>query len=179
MGLNNSIRYKNLSLGFSFDWRQGGLMYSATQGIVLFDGNAEQTMYNLRDPWVWPNSVYAQGGTYVENNIPVTGWYNIHGAHYSNYNYVKYRDNLLDKTYIKLRELNLSYRFPTKWFANINWLSTIEMGIVGRNLLMWTPKQGLIDPDMTNYGNDLGSQYGEYYSSPSVRTFGANVKIVF
>jgi len=179
MGLNNSIRYKNLSLGFNFDWRQGGLMYSATKGIVLFNGNAEETMYNLRDPWVWPHSVYKSGSDYVENNIPVTGYYNVNGAYYPNYNYVQYRTELLDKTYIKLRELNLSYRFPAKWFQNVSWLSTIEMGLVGRNLLMWTPKQGLIDPDMTNYGNDLGSQYGEYYSSPSTRTVGANVKIVF
>ena len=179
MGLNNTIRYKNWSLGFSFDWRQGGLMYSATKGIVLFDGNAEETMYNLRDPWVWPHSVYSAGGTYVENNIPVTGFYNVNGAYYPNYNYVQYRTELLDKTYIKLRELNLSYRFPTKWFDNVSWLSTIELGIVGRNLFMWTPKQGLIDPDQTNYGNDLGSQYGEYYSAPSTRNIGANIKIVF
>ena len=179
MGLNNTLRYKNWSLGFSFDWRQGGLMYSATKGIVLFNGNAEETMYNLRDPWVWPHSVYSAGGTYVENNIPVTGFYNVNGAYYPNYNYVQYRTELLDKTYIKLRELNLSYRFPTKWFDNVSWLSTIELGIVGRNLLMWTPKQGLIDPDMTNYGNDLGSQYGEYYSAPSTRNIGANIKIVF
>jgi len=179
MGLNNTLRYKNWSLGFSFDWRQGGLMYSATKGIVLFNGNAEETMYNLRDPWVWPHSVYSAGGTYVENNIPVTGYYNVNGAYYPNYNYVQYRTELLDKTYIKLRELNLSYRFPTKWFDNVSWLSTIELGIVGRNLLMWTPKQGLIDPDMTNYGNDLGSQYGEYYSAPSTRNIGANIKIVF
>ena len=179
MGLNNTLRYKNWSLGFSFDWRQGGLMYSATKGIVLFNGNAEETMYNLRDPWVWPHSVYSAGGTYVENNIPVTGYYNVNGAYYPNYNYVQYRTELLDKTYIKLRELNLSYRFPTKWFDNVSWLSTIELGIVGRNLLMWTPKQGLIDPDQTNYGNDLGSQYGEYYSAPSTRNIGANIKIVF
>ena len=179
MGLNNSIRYKNLSLGFNFDWRQGGLMYSATKGIVLFNGNAEETMYNLRDPWVWPHSVYKSGSDYVENNIPVTGFYNTNGAYYPNYNYVQYRNQLLDKTYIKLRELSLSYRLPTKWFQNVSWLSSIEMGLVGRNLLMWTPKQGLIDPDTTNYGNDLTSQYGEYYSSPSTRTIGANVKIVF
>ncbi len=44
---------------------------------------------------------------------------------------------------------------------------------------MWTPKQGLVDPDNTNYGNDLTSQYGEYFSAPSTRTFGGSVKIVF
>ena len=44
---------------------------------------------------------------------------------------------------------------------------------------MWTPNQGMIDPDTTNYGNDLTSQFGEYYASPSTRTFGGSIKIVF
>ncbi len=179
MGLNTNIRYKNLSFGASFDYRKGGLMYSATKGIVLFDGNAEETMYNLRDPWVWPHSVIKKGDTYVENNLPVTTNYNVNGAYYPNYNYVMYREELLDKTYLKLRELNLTYRLPDKWFQHVNWLSSVAVGLVGRNLLMWTPKQGLIDPDNTNYGNDLTSQYGEYYSAPSTRTVGANVKLVF
>ena len=185
MGLNTSLRIKGFSLGASLDYRQGGLMYSATKGIALFDGNAEETMYNLRDPWVHQHAVYQSGvdeagnPVYTENNLPVNSYYNINGEWYSNYNYVRYRDNLLDKTYIKLREVSASYRMPAEWFANIKWLSTIEIGVFGRNLLMWTPKQGLVDPDMTNYGNDLTSLYGEYYSAPSTRNIGCNLKIVF
>ena len=185
MGLNTNIRYKNFSFGASFDYRHGGLMYSATKGIVLFNGNAEETMYNMRDPWVWEHSVYQSGvdgsgnPVYTENNLPVNSYYNINGAWYPNYNYVRYRDQLLDKTYLKLREVTASYRLPEKWFANVSWLSTVQIGVFGRNLLMWTPKQGLIDPDITNYGNDLGSLYGEYYSAPSTRNIGCNIKIVF
>ena len=103
----------------------------------------------------------------------------MNGVHYDNYNYVKYRDLLLDKSYLKLRELNITYRLPEKWFENVKWLTAAEVSLVGRNLLMWTPNQGLIDPDTTNYGNDLTSQFGEFYSAPSVRTFGGSVKIVF
>ena len=185
MGLNTNFRYKDFTFGASFDYRKGGLMYSATKGIVLFDGNAEETMYNLRDPWVHQHAVYQSGKDangnpiYTENNLPVNSYYNINGEWYSNYNYVRYRDNLLDKTYLKLREITASYRLPAKWFATVNWLSTIELGVFGRNLLMWTPKQGLVDPDMTNYGNDLTSLYGEYYSAPSTRNIGCNIKIVF
>ena len=185
MGLNTNFRYKDFSFGASFDYRKGGLMYSATKGIVLFDGNAEETMYNYRDPWVHQHAVYQSGKDaagkpiYVENDLPVNSFYNINGEWYSNYNYTRYRDNLLDKTYLKLREITASYRLPAKWFNSVNWLSTIEFGVFGRNLLMWTPKQGLIDPDMTNYGNDLTSLYGEYYSAPSTRNIGCNIKIVF
>ena len=180
MGFNSNIRFKNLSLGFSFDWRHGGLMYSATKGIARFTGNDEDTMYNMRDTWVYPDAVYkGTDGQYHENNIPVNAYYNLNGIWYSNYNYTAYRDDLLDKGYLKLRELNLTYKLPQKWFENVNWLSSINVSLVGRNLLMWTPKQGLIDPDTTNYGNDLTSEYGEYYSSPSTRTVGGSIKIVF
>ena len=137
-------------------------------------------MFNMRDAWVYPDSVYkGSDGQYHENNIPVNAYYNLNGIWYSNYNYTAYRDNLLDKSYLKLRELNLTYRLPQKWFENVGWLSSVSVSVVGRNLLMWTPKQGLIDPDTTNYGNDLTSEYGEYYSSPSTRTVGGSIKIVF
>jgi hypothetical protein len=90
-----------------------------------------------------------------------------------------YREELVDKTYLKLRELSLSYRLPDQWFSKTKWISSMELSVSGRNLLMWTPKQGLIDPDQTNYGNDLTSLYGEYYSAPSTRTMGGSIKIVF
>ena len=32
---------------------------------------------------------------------------------------------------------------------------------------------------MTNYGNDLTSEYGEFYAAPTVRSFGGNIKITF
>ncbi len=54
-----------------------------------------------------------------------------------------------------------------------------DVSLVGRNLLMWTKSQGFIDPEMTNYGNDLTSEYGEFYAAPTVRCFGGNIKITF
>lgn len=182
MGLNNTLRYKNLSLSFGLDWRHGGLMYSATSSIVYFNGNAEQTMYNLRDPWVEQHAVYVGAdGEYHENNIPVNNYpgYNINGEWYDNYNYVRYRDCLIDKSYLKLREVSLTYNIPSRIMNKVKWLQSAQISFVGRNLLMWTPNQGIIDPDMTNYGNDLTSQYGEYYSAPSTRTMGGSIKLVF
>lgn len=180
MGLTNTFSFRNMSLGFTLDWRHGGLMYSATNSIVYFNGNAEETMYNMRDAWIWPKSVIANAdGTYSENNVPVDNYYSMNGVWYSNYNYVRYRDELVDKSYLKLREVNFTYRFPSKWFKDVKWLSGASLSLIGRNLLMWTPNQGIIDPDTTNYGNDLTSQFGEYYSAPSTRSFGGSVKITF
>ena len=180
MGLTNTFSFRNMSLGFTLDWRHGGLMYSATSSIVYFNGNAEQTMYNMRDAWIWPKSVIANAdGTYSANSVPVDNYYSMNGVWYSNYNYIRYRDELLDKSYLKLREVNFTYRFPSKWFKDVKWISGASLSLIGRNLLMWTPSQGIVDPDATNYGNDLTSQFGEYYSAPSTRSFGGSVKITF
>ena len=91
MGFNNTVRWKDLSLGFSFDWRYGGKMYSATKSVIYFNGNAEETMYNMRDPFVVPNAVYrGSDGEYHENNIPVTAYYNMNYYWYSNTNSERY-----------------------------------------------------------------------------------------
>ncbi|MGM9784755.1 MAG: SusC/RagA family TonB-linked outer membrane protein [Candidatus Cryptobacteroides sp.] len=179
MGLNTSLRYKNLILGAAFDYRKGGLMYSATASITYFNGNAEKTMFNDRDTFVYPDAVYVRNGEYVENDLPVNSYYPLYGYYYSNYNKEAYAWDLLDKTYLKLRELSLTYQLPRKWFDSLGWLTGVDLSVFGRNLLMWTPNQGIIDPDVTNYGSDLTSQYGEYYAAPSTRTFGASVKVVF
>ncbi len=181
MGFNNRLRYKNLSLAFNFDWRKGGKMYSATTSIAYFVGNAEETMYNDRHGFVVPNSVYkGSDGQYHENNIPVDAYFgSMYAYYYSNYNASMYTRDLVSKSFLKLREVNLTYSLPKKWFSRTKWLSGIDVSLVGRNLLMWTKSQGFIDPEMTNYGNDLTSEYGEFYAAPTVRSFGGNIKITF
>ncbi len=181
MGFNNRLRYKNLSLAFNFDWRKGGRMYSATSSIAYFVGNAEETMYNNRNGFVVPNSVYkGTDGLYHENNIPVDARFGTMGTYYySSNNAEMYNRNLISKSFLKLREVNLTYSLPKKWFAKTKWLTGVDVSLVGRNLLMWTKSQGLIDPEMTNYGNDLTSEYGEFYAAPTVRSFGGSIKITF
>jgi TonB-linked SusC/RagA family outer membrane protein len=184
MGLQNRLSYKNLSMGFTLDWRKGGMMVSQTASTSYFVGNAPETAYNERNSFVLPNSVRNTGTAaspvYVENNIPVdiyAGGMNYYW--YSQMNQSQTANtNLVSKSYLKLREINLSYTLPRKWFANSG-ISTMRVSLVGRNLLMWTKSQGFIDPDITNYGNDLDSEYGEYYAAPSQRTFGASLNLVF
>jgi len=45
---------------------------------------------------------------------------------------------------------------------------------------MWTAAQNnFVDPDQTNYGNDITSNFGEFSSAPSVRNLGASLKLNF
>lgn len=178
LGLNNRFTFKGVSLSAVLDYRQGGMFWSNTAELMAFDGNSSITVFNDRQPFLVPNSVRQVGTTYVENDIPILGT-----AMYSYYNHstntLMYENMVLDRTFVKLRELTLSYAIPKRIMANCP-LKALEVSLVGRNLLMWTPKtNNFVDPEATNYGNDLLSDFGEFSAGPSSRFFGGNVKITF
>ena len=184
MGITSTWRYKGVSLTASLDIRKGGVMFSRTKDIMYFTGNAIQTAYNNRNPFIVPNSVQDSGTTdefgntiYVDNTTFLTPT-----------NIYKYWDAggrdldaafLVDKSYVKLRSVVLSWEMPSKWFRNI-FLSGVTVSAFGNNLFLWTPSSNtFIDPEMTSFGNDLEGNFGEYSANPSSRKFGFNVKVKF
>jgi hypothetical protein len=183
MGIGSSLRYKDFTLSFDFDIRQGGLMFSRTHDITYFTGNAMQTAYNDRNPFVVPNSV-KQAGTdndgnpiYVENDIPLYGTtlYN----YWDNGATAMGSGSLISKSYVKLRQVVLGWEVPKKWLAK-TFLTGVHLSVFGNNLLMWTPSSNtFIDPEASSFGNDLTGSFGEYSSNPSSRKYGFNVKVKF
>lgn len=178
LGFNNRFTFKGVSLSAVLDYRQGGKFWSNTAELLAFDGNSPITVFNDRQPFMVPNSVRKVGETYVENDIPILGT-----AMFSYYNHstntLMYEKMVLDRTFMKLRELTLSYAIPKKFMAN-GPLKALEVSLVGKNLLMWTPAtNNFVDPEATNYGNDLLSDFGEFSAGPSSRYFGANLKVTF
>ncbi|HEY4786865.1 MAG TPA: SusC/RagA family TonB-linked outer membrane protein [Bacteroidales bacterium] len=183
-GLTNQLSYKGFSLGFTFDWRYGGLIYSSTADIWMFAGNATNTTYNYRQPFVVPNSV-TQVGTdnsgnpiYTENTTPMT-MATMDDYYYHSANKLAERNSVLDRSYIKLREAIFSYTLPKTLLQRFP-IHDITIGIVGRNLLLWTPKSNnFIDPEVTTFGNDLAGDFGEFRGGPTVRSYGFSVKLSF
>ena len=179
MGFVNRVSWKNISLGVVVDWRKGGEFWSNTAEMMTWNGNATATMFNERQPFVIPNSVKVVGGQYVENDVPIA-W----NAMYSYYNHstntYMYRNFVLPKDYVKLRELSVSYNLPKNLLSKLKIVKEMEVAIVGRNLFMWTPKaNNFVDPEATNYGNDITSELGEFTAAPSTRTFGGSIKVTF
>ena len=178
MGIGNSLRYKDFTLSFDFDIRQGGLMFSRTHDITYFTGNAMQTTYNDRNPFIVPNSVKQNAdGTYSENDIPLYGTtlYN----YWDNGAVAMGSGSLVSKSYVKLRQVVFGWNVPSKWLAKTP-LTGVRFSIFGNNLLMWTPSSNtFIDPEASSFGNDLEGNFGEYSSNPSSRKFGFNVNVKF
>jgi len=179
MGLTNNFKYKNWNFGFSFDYRQGGLMYSYTARLNYFVGNATKTTYNDRNPFIVPNSVIQLAdGSYVPNTVPVDKQHINEYWNQTN-NPMISREHVLDKTYVKLRDVTLSYNFPSNMLKKTPF-AQLSLTAYGKNLFLWTPKENnFVDPEGSTFGNDLLSEFGEFAGGPSVRSFGLSLKAQF
>ena len=82
----------------------------------------------------------------------------------------------MDASYVKLRELSLSYRIP-KRITSVLRLESVTLSAYGRNLAILYKNINNIDPESTyNNGNGKGFEYG---SLPSRRNFGFGINVKF
>ena len=79
-----------------------------------------------------------------------------------------YGNHFYDLSFLKLREVSLSYNFPAKLLEN-SFLKAATISLIGRNLALWA-KVDYIDPDS---GNDSSLQ------TPSMRNFGVHFNAKF
>ncbi|HEY1194451.1 SusC/RagA family TonB-linked outer membrane protein [Flavobacterium sp.] len=183
MGLQNTFKYKNFNLGLSLDWKQGGDMYSYTKRLAHFVGNGIETTYNDRAPFIVPNSVneiVAPDGSvsYVENTTPVS-FENVANYYNTQSNLAIENTHVIDKTFVRLREVNLNYDFPSALSKNMG-LNKITVGVYARNLFMWTPGENpYVDPEVSTYGTGVLSDLGEFGANPSQRSVGGVLKLSF
>jgi TonB-linked SusC/RagA family outer membrane protein len=173
--LNNSFSYKGFSFSFLVDARKGGVFYSRTRSLQEFLGTDPRTLYNNREAFVVPGSVILRpDGKYEANTTPVQNAEN----YWTSFSANRAMEHLIDASFIKLREVSLSYRLPSNLFKK-SFVKSITVGLSGRNLFLWTPDENTYsDPETSSFGTGNVQGY-EYGTIPSLRNYGANVRLVF
>ncbi len=163
LGWNNTIDFKNVSLGFLVDCRFGGDALSLTQAMLDINGVTEATAAARDLGYV------DLEGTHVSD---VNAFYRRVGGHDGISEYYVY-----DATNIRLREVTLGYNLPKKIFENSRFLKSASLSLVGRNLLIFY----CAAPYDTDASMSAGSgvQGVDYYGVPGTRSFGFNVKLGF
>lgn len=69
------------------------------------------------------------------------------------------RPYIEDASFVKLREISITWDVPSKWATQIGPLETLRLSLSGRNLFTWTDYSGL-DPEVSNFGNQpIGRNY--------------------
>ncbi len=188
-GVNSDLQYKSLTLGFSVDGRVGGLSFSRLDALLWHSGAHIDTdnqwrydevvngLTNYIGPGVKVVSGSVEFDTYGQvisdtrvfepNDVEVS--YEGYTRRYHTGAWSWRSQNILDETFIKLRELYITWKVPSKTSLKIG-LKDLNISIVGQNLLYWGKEYKMTDPD-----------YGSSWDlvSPSVRYFGLNLKTNF
>jgi TonB-linked SusC/RagA family outer membrane protein len=161
-----------------------------TEGRTVYSVDYDQNgdpIYNLEQqggiigPGV-KNIGTEENPEYVPNDVAVEPG----GAGYTGYFYTYYgngfnRDNIeaatYDATYVKLREVSLSYRLPKALLQSAG-IARASVSFVGRNLLLFTNVPS-IDPETYSIRNGLFVNGFESTQLPSVRSFGISLNLGF
>ena len=151
MSFSNDIDFHRFTLGFLFDWKQGGDIINLTE--FLYDITANSRDYTEPD-----------GGADRINRF---------GAGFTE-PYVQ------DGSYFKLREVNLSYNLPESFTSGIfgRGIRYTRLSLTGRNLLRFTPYRGL-DPEVSNFANQAIVRNIDVAPFPPSRSFFFSIDLGF
>jgi TonB-linked SusC/RagA family outer membrane protein len=163
-GMNNNIRYKQFSLSFFFDIKQGGDIQNNVDGYGYFYGTPKVT--ENRGPRVI-DGINATTGQ--PNTVSVDGQ-----AYYQRINGVL-ESVIQDGSYIKLRNVSFGYSFKPSWLAKTPFKSA-SVGVTGRNLWIHAPHFTGGDPEVSSFGAANGSQGIYSFSTPTSRSIDFNIK---
>ncbi|MCZ4244547.1 SusC/RagA family TonB-linked outer membrane protein [Pedobacter punctiformis] len=180
-GIGNTFHYKNVSLNFLVDIRKGGSLFSLDQWYGLGTGMYPETA-GLNDLGNPKRNTLANGGGIILPGVKEDGSPNDKrvdvstsgGSAYGYSNNPPRASTVYDASYVKLREVSLTYSLPEKWIQKIHPFRGIDVSLLGRNLWIIHKNVPYADPeDGLSSGNLVGYQSGAY---PAVRTIGFNVK---
>ncbi|MEX2592988.1 MAG: SusC/RagA family TonB-linked outer membrane protein [Anditalea sp.] len=189
-GFNNTINYKGLTFAFLIDVRQGGDIFSLDQWYGEATGlypesaglNAKGNPSRLpvaEGGGILLPGVKEDGGAndiYAENQngdgLTPFGYAanNYEGAPRANYVY--------DGSFVKLRELVLSYSLNQSLVQRLGIVKGVDLQLIGRNLWIIHKNMKYSDPEegLSSGNAARGYQSGAY---PAMKNYGFNVKLNF
>lgn len=194
-GLNNRVSYKNWALSFQFDGRVGGIIEDYIRRQTFRGGRNIETVEGAlgiaRDFDTQGIKSYVGEGVKISEGSPT---FNSTTGAITNYDKLKFvandiktyaqdyvsrynstaEGNLMSKTFSKLREVTLSYNFPSNLLQK-TFIKQASVSMVGRNLFYFI--------DSKHSGVDLDQYTGLNASTglqtPTMKRFGINLNLTF
>ena len=196
-GFNNKFNYKNISLSFQFDGRVGGVMEDYVRKKTFQGGRHIETVEGALGASRYDDTKgiksYLGEGVQVSNGTaitfdPVTGLITNYSALQFAANGTKTyvqdyvsrvhsipEPNMMSKSYLKLREIILGYNLPAKVLGK-SFIKNASVSFVARNILYFMKDSRFKDVDIDQYA---GSQSSINLQTPTTRSYGINLNIVF
>jgi outer membrane receptor protein involved in Fe transport len=176
-GINNILNYKNFTFNFLIDIKKGGDVYSLDQQYGHTTGIYQSTVGNNHLGNPVRNSI-ADGGGIILDGVKANGTPNttVVLADYDTYNSMPQERYVYDASYVKLREVGLSYKLPSKYLKN-TFMNSVIFAVNGSNLWIISKNLPYADPEAgTSSGNLQGFQSGVL---PTTKEYNFNLKVQF
>ncbi|MGB5203178.1 MAG: SusC/RagA family TonB-linked outer membrane protein [Eudoraea sp.] len=179
-GWVNNFTYKGFSLNATVDVRWGGVMKSSTVENLQTGGLVTETLQNREGTFIDTEGIIVTDngdGTFDrrDNDVPLLNAQDFWTSLNDNSVAEPY---IYDATYVKLREMGLSYTFSSKLLGE-SFIKGLTIGVEGRNLALLYSKVPHIDPEATLFGSGADGFGIERASVPSTRSIGFNIRLSF
>ncbi|MEN8187314.1 MAG: SusC/RagA family TonB-linked outer membrane protein [Bacteroidota bacterium] len=147
MSLGSNMKWRNFRFNFLVEWQEGGDKYSWARRTMIRNGTSKVTELRNIDDYVLDGVMEdpANPGTYIQNTIPTA--YGLDESYYRSWN--KFTGaaevNLQDASFVKLRNIGISYDFAGEFMDKLN-IRTFSLNASASNILLWTEYDGF-DPE--------------------------------
>jgi TonB-linked SusC/RagA family outer membrane protein len=168
LGGGTTLTYKKVSLGAVLEWKNGGQMYSGSNGLMDMYGISKRTE-DRESSFIFkgykadgtPNDIVRGGST--DPDAYQTLYSDVLGEIDESYIY--------GNSFIKLREISLRYALPQ--------IQKMDIGIsaFARNILLWTELPN-VDPETSQGNNNMMGGF-ERFSMPQTTSFGFGIDVKF
>lgn len=148
MSFVNNFTYGDLELTTLLDWQQGSEIINLTR--LLYDDAGNSVDYESAG---MARAARWAGGENADVYIE-------------------------DASFLKLREISLSYKLPDELVSQVGPMSNARVSISGRNLLTFTPYSGL-DPEVSNFGAQTIARNIDVAPFPPSRSFWFSIEAGF
>lgn len=184
-GISNRLNYKNWTFNFLVDVRWGGDIFSLDQyygqgtGMYPITAGLNDLGNPKRDPVTGGSDSggvildgYNADGSVNETRAPATnylgafGWVRNPAAHF-----------IYDGTYVKLREVGLSYDLPQRMIDRIGPIKGASVSAIGKNLWIIHKNIPHADPEQGIAAGNVQGYQGAVY--PATRNVTFNLKLEF
>ena len=184
MGIGNEFKIYGFDVRILFDIQQGGKFFSTTKMWGTYTGILAASAENgIRENGVVIDAMVAKYDINGNVLFNADGTAQVAGVNTTNIDAYTWTtdhyngpaaQNVLDASYVKLREITVSYTIPAKLTGPIN---NLKIGLFGRNLATFGTAMVGIDPEQNNSSGNVQGIEGA--GLPSTRTFGFNVGFNF
>ena len=181
----STLSYKNFSLSVLFETFQGAEIWAGTKSVLYDLGtwgpsavetSADQNLLDFNGNVILAGTTF-RGEVYNFGAGPVAlteAWYNGDGGFFSNGNDELYVE---DGSWTRLRELTLSYTAQSDWLKRNTGISSAQISLTGRNLILWAPFEGN-DPD-TNLEGVSVARGMDYFNNPGTKSYLITLNLTF